>query len=196
MVRDLAEFALHFKDHLDVAELQRRGNALLEAEGSDADLVSLAASFPDGEDADLLTELERSAREVLAQQAPMSRRSQALSGAYLLALGLALIAALPWAWPFSTALADGQAGVRTHFLGLVLTRRLRSARSSSSSSRRNRQVSARWPRTASAVPPAGRRSSPARAAFGRVNTRGILGARLGGNVRPPTALAMNTLQLS
>jgi hypothetical protein len=118
MVRDLAEFALHFRDHPDVAELQRRGNALLEAEGSDADLVSLAASFPDGEDADLLAELERSAREVLAQQAPMSRRSRTLIGAYLLALGLAVIAALPWAWSFSTALADGQAGVRAHFLGL------------------------------------------------------------------------------
>jgi hypothetical protein len=129
MLRDLAEFAVHFSDHPDVAELHRRAQELLKTEGdTPTDLVTLAAQFPPdrplGDDDPgrplRIAELRRSAREVIAAQDRMPDASRRLVGTYLLTLGSALVATLPWAWSFATALADpaGPATVRAHFLGV------------------------------------------------------------------------------
>jgi hypothetical protein len=131
MLRDLAEFAVHFSDHPDVAELHRRAQALLETEGdTPTDLVTLAAQFPPdgprGDDPDRpvrIAELRRSAREVLSAQDRMPDASRRFVGAYLVALGAALVGTIPWAWSFATTLADpaGPGTVRAHFLGFGFT---------------------------------------------------------------------------
>lgn len=44
-------------------------------------------------------------------------------GAYLVVLGLALLAVIPWAWSFASRVVDAKAGttVRAHFLGAAFT---------------------------------------------------------------------------
>jgi hypothetical protein len=118
MVRDLAQYAVDFSAHPDLDELHRRGQAIVSrADGKAADLAVLAANYTrDGVDA----ELERSAREVLAQPfEPMKPLSRRLIGVYLVTLGIAVVAVLPWAW--SVASSVGPTTPEAHFMGFAFT---------------------------------------------------------------------------
>jgi hypothetical protein len=116
-LRDLAEFAAHFSQHQDIAELHRRGQALVAEHEGSADLAELAATYVDN--AEHRKELLRSASEVLAKPAaPMRPARRAAIGVYLTVLGLLLLAATPHMWSLATQVMTSQSASQVSVWGL------------------------------------------------------------------------------
>jgi len=113
--RELAEFALHFESHPDIAELKHRAQRVL-ADGHESDLAEFALVYTGTHEQH--TELVRSAKEVLRQPLEeMSTAHRRMVGGYLVLLGTSLVATLLWAWSFANQLIESDTA-RVHFLGI------------------------------------------------------------------------------
>lgn len=115
LLRDLASFAVAFRDHRDIDELHRRGSKLLLEHKSSADLAELAADYQDNDQH--RQELFRSAQEVLALPVhPMATTRRRLMGAYIVVLSVVLLAVTPWVWSLASQVTI-TGSRRVEFLG-------------------------------------------------------------------------------